>query len=310
LTPDTAIDYDARSNQDSVRRSEMRLWLLALLAASVAFGGISIVRAQSDVQIIMLLCTGDPEMVVIKNNGGAAQDMAGWTLRNGLEAPHEFDLSAVVTLAAGQTILVESGPSASASPPISYFWTSDFVFRDNDTSDYARILINAQGQEVSQRYCTLPGTPTATPTPTPTPSTTPSPTDTAGTATATPTPTATATPTGTVTATPAGTGTATATVTTTTTPAVTETPTPTPVATATPSPTPTKTPTPAATPQLAPSPKTTAVPASATPKAPPPTGARGGGGFGGLGLALALLLAAGLLAGTASLIAFSFRRRA
>jgi hypothetical protein len=57
-------------------------------------------------------------------------------------------------------------------------------------------------------------------------------------------------------------------------------------------------------------PKTTAVPATTTPKAPPPTGARGDGGFGGLGLTLALLLAAGLLAGTASLIAFSFRRRA
>jgi predicted lipid-binding transport protein (Tim44 family) len=57
-------------------------------------------------------------------------------------------------------------------------------------------------------------------------------------------------------------------------------------------------------------PKTTAIPATATPKAPPAPGARGGGGFGGLGLALALLLAGGLLAGTASLIALSFRQRA
>jgi hypothetical protein len=42
---------------------------------------------------------------------------------------------------------------------------------------------------------------------------------------------------------------------------------------------------------------------------PPPTGSGGDGGIGGLGLALALLLAAALLAGTASLIAFSFRQR-
>jgi len=131
------------------------------------------------------------------------------------------------------------------------------------------------------------------------------------TATATDTPAETATITPTPSPTPTATATATPTPTPTPEPTVTPTPTATPVETATPSPTATATATPAATPQfgLAPSTQATAVPATATPKAPPPTGSGGDGGIGGLGLALALLLAAALLAGTASLIAFSFRQQ-
>jgi len=131
------------------------------------------------------------------------------------------------------------------------------------------------------------------------------------TATATDTPAETATPSPTPSPTPTPTPSATPTPTPTPEPTVTPTPTATPVETATPSPTATATATPAATPQfgLAPSTKATAVPATATPNAPPPTGSGGDGGIGGLGLALALLLAAALLAGTASLIAFSFRQQ-
>ncbi len=125
------------------------------------------------------------------------------------------------------------------------------------------------------------------------------------TATPTPTPTPSPTPTATATATPTATATATAIPEPTDSP----TPTPTPVETPTPSPTPTATPTPAATPEFTLTPKATTIAATATPKAPPPTGSGGDGGIGGLGLALALLLAAALLAGTASLIAFSFRQQ-
>jgi len=271
----------------------MRFWLLALLVAGVAFGAMSVAHAQSDIQITYLNCPDDPEIVAIVNNGSVDQNLTGWELRNGLEAPQVFDLSVVGTLPAGDGISVFSGPNAPATSPPLYRWTTSLVFRDSDTSDYARIL-NAQGQEVDRRYCTLPGTVTPTPSPTPTP---------AASATATPTPTATATPT--------QTPTPTATATPSPTPEPTETPTPTatPVPTATPSPTPTATPSPPATPQFTLTPKATAIPATATPKAPPPTGSGGDGGIGGLGLALALLLAAALLAGTASLIAFSFRQR-
>jgi hypothetical protein len=137
----------------------------------------------------------------------------------------------------------------------------------------------------------------ATPTPTPTPTPTASP-GTGGSDTPTPSPTPTPTPTPSPTATP------------TATPEPTETLTPTATATetATPSPTSTATATPAATPQFTLTPKATTIAATATPNAPPPTGSGGDGGIGGLGLALALLLAAALLAGTATLVVFSFRQ--
>ena len=136
---------------------------------------------------------------------------------------------------------------------------------------------------------------TPTPSPTPTPTVSPGP---GGSESPTPSPTPTPTPT------PSPTATATAT------PEPTETPTPTATATptATPSPTPTATATPAATPQFTLTPKATTIAATATPNAPPPTGSGGDGGIGGLGLALALLLAAALLAGTATLVVFSFRQ--
>ena len=120
-----------------------------------------------------------------------------------------------------------------------------------------------------------------------------------------PTPSPTPTATATATATPTATATATAI------PEPTDSPTPTatPVETPTPTPTPSATPTTAATPEFTLTPKADTIAATATPTAPPPTGSGGDGGIGGLGLALALLLAAALLAGTASLIAFSFRQQ-
>jgi len=278
----------------------MRFWLLALLAASVALGGIA-VRAQdgSNVQIVNLTCVGDLEIVSIRNDGGEAQDLAGWQLRSDPADTEFVDLSPLGTLGPvggekrGASIF--SGPGA---PPTDLDhnllrWTTEYIFRDNDITDFAR-LVNAAGATIDQENC-----PSEEPTLTPTPSPTPTP---ATSTTATPTPTATATPT--QTPTPTATATPTATPETTETP----TPTPTPEVTATPSPTASPTPTPA-TPQFTLTPRATAIPATATPKAPPPTGAGGGGGIGSLGLALALLLAAALLAGTASLIAFSFRQR-
>jgi hypothetical protein len=136
-------------------------------------------------------------------------------------------------------------------------------------------------------------------------------------ATATATATDTATPTATPTPSPTATATATATPTPTPTPEPTGTPTPTPTPegspTPTPTPSPTPTPTAAATPEFTLTAESTAGAgaggATATPAAAPPTGSGGDGGIGGLGLVLVFLLAAALLAGTASLIAFSFRQQ-
>jgi hypothetical protein len=276
----------------------MRFWLLALLAAGIALGAASTAHAQPNVQIVALVCTGDTEIVSIANSGDADQDLAGWQLRS--DPDEVFDLSVVGTLARegqpGEFVLVFSGPAAPPTNPLlgQYQWTTAYVFRDLDPTDYAR-LVNAQGSTVDQDNC-----PAEEPTLTPTPSPTPTPTATPGNGgsespTMTPTPTPTPTPSPTATATPE--------------PTETPTPTATPVETPTPSPTPTETPTPPATPEFILTPEATTIAATATPIAVPSTGSGGDDGIGGLGLALAFLLAAALLAGTASLIAFSFRQQ-
>lgn len=277
----------------------MRYWLLALLAASVALGGISAVHAQSDVQITGLVCVTDPEIVSIRNNGTAGQDLTGWELRSDPVGSQIFDLSVIGSLPSGQGASIFTGPDGPNDPTQHWYrWSLSDVFRDYDATDFVQIYVDGSPYG-NPRYCPA-EEPTITPTTTATAT---------ATATSAPADTATITPTATPTATPTPTPTPTATATATPEPTETPTPTATPVETATPSPTPTKTPTPAATPQFTLTPKATAVPATATPKAPPPTGSGGDGGIGGLGLALVLLLAAALLAGTASLIAFSFRQR-
>ncbi len=145
----------------------MRSCFFALLAASAALAGMSAVYAQ-DIQITGLICVSDTEIVSIKNNGGASQNMAGWTLRSDPEASQVFDLSVVGTLAAGQGITVFSGPDAPPTSPPLYRWTTDYRYRDYDHTDYARVVNNLSVQ-VDQENCPdVEPTPTPTPTPPPT----------------------------------------------------------------------------------------------------------------------------------------------
>ena len=56
-------------------------WTLAIALALV---GLSSARAQGpDIQIVQLECNGDPELVLIKNLGDAAQPLTGWELQSG-----------------------------------------------------------------------------------------------------------------------------------------------------------------------------------------------------------------------------------
>ncbi len=140
----------------------MRSWVFAMLAASAALAGASAAFAQN-IQITGLICVGDPEIVTIRNNGGAPQSMAGWTLRSDPEASQVFDLSVVGTLLAGQGLTVFSGPSAPPTNPPFYRWSLDERYRDLDPTDYARV-VNNQAIEVDRENC-----PAAEPTPTPAP---------------------------------------------------------------------------------------------------------------------------------------------
>jgi hypothetical protein len=129
----------------------VRFWLLALLAASAALAGMSAVHAQG-IEITGLICVGDPEVVVIYNNGSSPQDMTGWKLRSDPEGSEVFDLSVVGTLPAGQGISVFSGPSAPPTNPPLYRWTLEYRYRDFDITDYARV-VNDQESEVDKENC-------------------------------------------------------------------------------------------------------------------------------------------------------------
>ncbi len=75
-----------------------------------------------------------------------------------------FDLSLLNSLPPGASITIQSGPSASGV----FKWSGESIFRDNDATDYARI-VDDTGAIVHQVDCAK-ATPTPTPSPTPEPS--------------------------------------------------------------------------------------------------------------------------------------------
>lgn len=155
----------------------MRLTGLALgsaLAIAFAVVAVSSVSGQGpDVQITELDCTSDPEVVVIENRGEAAQALAGWRLESDPTDSEVYDLSVRGDLVAGASIRIQSGPSASGVF-LQFNWGQEFVFRDNDPTDFARI-VDDTGAVVDQVDCGGGVAPQPTPTPTPTPSPEPSP---------------------------------------------------------------------------------------------------------------------------------------
>ncbi len=143
-----------------------RLAVAATLGFAFALAGVSFAAAQGgpDVQISQLDCTGDPEIVVLTNSGDAAQDLSGWELRSDPEAGERFDLRDLGTdLAPGVSNTIQSGPAASGV----FIWSTDEVFRDNDPTDYVRLVDDA-GATVQQVNCAA-GEPTPTATPEPSP---------------------------------------------------------------------------------------------------------------------------------------------
>jgi hypothetical protein len=145
----------------------------------------SLVSAQaSQVRVTELQCSSDPETVAITNQGINAQDLTGWSLKSDPVATESFDLTPVGVIAAGVTVFVESGPSASGT----FVWPGGFIFRDGDPTDFVRIVdntgatvqeVNCQGASPSASVApTAPPTsaPTAVPTSPPTGAPTPAPT--------------------------------------------------------------------------------------------------------------------------------------
>ena len=135
--------------------------LALALAIALALAAVSPAGAQgADVQIAQLSCSGDPELVVIENLGDTVQALAGWELQSDPTGSQTFDLAVLGSLPAGASITIQSGPAAGGV----FNWGLEFIYRDDDPTDYARI-VDDTGAIVHQVNCAE-----AMPTPSPTPS--------------------------------------------------------------------------------------------------------------------------------------------
>ena len=142
--------------------------LPSALAIALGLATVSPAGAQGpDVQIDedKLDCNGDPELVVIENLGDAAQTLTGWELQSDPPDSEIFDLTVLGGLAPGASVSIQSGPSTGGV----FKWGLEFIYRDDDPTDYAR-LVDDTGAIVHQVNCAE-----ATPTPSPAPSPEPSP---------------------------------------------------------------------------------------------------------------------------------------
>ena len=143
-----------------------RLAVALILPIAMALAGGSFAWGQGpDVQITDLICNDEPERVVIENLGDAEQDLAGWQLQSDPSDSEVFDLSVIGSLQPGASATIQSGPSTFGT----LSWAEEFVFRDDDPTDYAQIVDDA-GTVVHQVDCSGGTAPEPTPTPSPEPS--------------------------------------------------------------------------------------------------------------------------------------------
>ncbi len=122
------------------------LGVVTVGTAFLAFSATGASAAASDVRLARVDCAASPEVVEIKNNGDQEQDLTGWKLESDGNDP--FLLSPAGTIPAGASIFVESGPGAQAA----FTWSQSQIFRDNDPTDYARLVDNT-GATRSQTAC-------------------------------------------------------------------------------------------------------------------------------------------------------------
>jgi hypothetical protein len=116
-----------------------------------------------NVQIEELDCESNPEVIVIRNLGDQEVAMTGWNLQSDPTNAESLPLSQFGSLSAGETVEIKAGPSAEAG----LVWSRQFVFRDNDPSDFAQLASDA-GDVLLKVNCGSVQQPTATATAIPT----------------------------------------------------------------------------------------------------------------------------------------------
>lgn len=131
----------------------------ALLGLFLAMPAPGVLAAASDVRLGTVGCATSPEVVEVKNFGSDPQDLTGWQLLS--DGNNPFVLTSAGSIPGGGSIFIESGPTAQAT----FRWSPSEVFRDNDATDYVR-LVDSSGATRGQTACAQAAA-TATPTPTP-----------------------------------------------------------------------------------------------------------------------------------------------
>ncbi|MBP7687308.1 MAG: protein kinase [Thermoflexales bacterium] len=100
---------------------------------------------RAEIKITRLDGTGGPEVLVLENSGGTAQDLSGWYVESTI-GPQTFNFPAGYKLAAGGVLHIESYTGAKNDPPSTLLWSTDPIWRN--AGDKA-ILRNTAGAAIS-----------------------------------------------------------------------------------------------------------------------------------------------------------------
>ncbi len=135
------------------------IWSWAFSAGAAAQG--------VNVAITELNCNSDPEIVVVTNRGATPVDMTGWNLQSDPTTSESLPLQQFGSLSAGETLTVQSGPSAQGP----FVWSKSEIFRNNDPTDFAQlasdagqILLRVNCPAAAQQTAAATAAPTAAPT--------------------------------------------------------------------------------------------------------------------------------------------------
>jgi hypothetical protein len=117
------------------------LRVLLFVAAGVAATAAVVVLSHSSeaqdvvVRISELNCDTNPETLTVANEGTTEVSMTGWNLQSDPTAQESLPLAQFGVLAPGESLMVQAGPAASGP----FVWSTQFLFRDGDATDFARL---------------------------------------------------------------------------------------------------------------------------------------------------------------------------
>jgi hypothetical protein len=114
--------------------------LLFVSAAVAVAAAVVLVSRSSEAQEIVvrisdLNCDTDPETLTVANQGTTEVSMTGWNLQSDPTTTESLPLASFGVLAPGESLMVQAGPAASGP----FVWSTQFLFRDGDPTDFARL---------------------------------------------------------------------------------------------------------------------------------------------------------------------------